>query len=169
MIIASRPRSCPTVWLLFYFFEIVVETAFITSRAAKSRSSTYCHSIVIAVSCASIFVITTMPFRAVALPPEDVSAVGSTPSDKHRSPEDNLKLWQFLTVSWMAPLISMGNKRTLNEEDIWTLAYQFQHARLHEQFRRLKGSVVWRLIKANGVDFFVITITGLLGLVCGLY
>ena len=62
-----------------------------------------------------------------------------------------------MTVSWMSPLINLGRKRQLNEEDVWSLGYEFQHKRLHEQFRELKGSVVKRLLKANGLDLILLS------------
>ncbi|KAJ5174294.1 uncharacterized protein N7482_000171 [Penicillium canariense] len=87
----------------------------------------------------------------------DISAVGQPPCSDFRSPEDNLRLWQFLTVSWMAPLISLGRKRQLNEQDVWQLGFEFQHSRLHEKFRRIRGSVLRRVLKANGLDVLIIS------------
>jgi ABC-type multidrug transport system fused ATPase/permease subunit len=68
----------------------------------------------------------------------------------------------------MAPLISIGRNRTLQEEDVWFLGYQFQHKRLHEKFRRLRGSVISRLLQANGIDIFILTITATLEVFCEL-
>jgi hypothetical protein len=144
-----------------------VETSFITSGVAQGKLSIFSHGIVVVVSCASIIAIIAMPFTPFTLSSEQVSVVGSIPSHRHRSPEDNLTLWQFLTVSWLAPMLATGTKRTLNEEDIWTLAYQFQHARLHEQFRKLKGCVLWRILRANNIDLFTVSLLGILRLIGG--
>jgi ABC-type multidrug transport system fused ATPase/permease subunit len=91
-----------------------------------------------------------------------VSAVGSPPSSSERSPEDNLSLWQWMTVSWMAPLISLARKARLDDKDVWYLPLQFQHDRLHLRFREVTGSVIARLFKANGVDLIIIACLGLL-------
>lgn len=67
-----------------------------------------------------------------------------------------------MTVSWMSPLIKIGFARQLNEEDVWSLGFQFQHKTLHENFRLLKGSVVRRLLVANGLDLIIISALAIL-------
>jgi ABC-type multidrug transport system fused ATPase/permease subunit len=62
----------------------------------------------------------------------------------------------------MAPIISIGTRRQLNDEDVWFLPFEFQHTRLHLLFREIKGSVVGRLVKANGVDLWITTGLGVL-------
>ena len=60
--------------------------------------------------------------------------------------------WQYMTVSWMEPLIQKGVTRQMHDEDVWDLGWEFQHARLHEAFRKLQGSVTRRIFVANGMD-----------------
>jgi hypothetical protein len=60
-----------------------------------------------------------------------------------------------MSFSWMTPMISTGYKRQLNETDVWKLAYEFQHRHLHDTFRQLKGSVIRRLLRANGIDLCI--------------
>lgn len=96
------------------------------------------------------------------MPTTDISKPSSSPTSELRSPEDNLTLWQFLSVSWMSPLITLGAKRQLHDEDVWFLPYDFQHNRLHILFRELKGSVVKRLLLANGLDLIITTTLAIL-------
>ncbi|KAF9636010.1 putative ABC transporter protein [Lasiodiplodia theobromae] len=96
------------------------------------------------------------------MPTTDISKPSSSPTSELRSPEDNLTLWQFLSVSWMSPLIALGAKRQLHDEDVWFLPYDFQHNRLHILFRELKGSVVKRLLLANGLDLIITTTLAIL-------
>ncbi|KAI9666756.1 MAG: hypothetical protein M1831_001531 [Alyxoria varia] len=103
-----------------------------------------------------------MPMRDPDLPKDDISPPFELATSALRSPEDNVSLWQFMTVSWMSPLISVGYKRQLNDEDVWKLSYQFQHSRLLENFREVQGSVVKRLMKANGLDLTIQTILGII-------
>ena len=103
-----------------------------------------------------------MPLRDPSLPLDDICPVHDTPASSYRSPEDNLTLWQFMTVSWMAPMISVGSKRQMHDDDVWFLAYVFQHKRLHESFRQLQGSVTRRLLSANGIDIAITTFLGIL-------
>ncbi|KAK6401580.1 hypothetical protein LTR95_019171, partial [Oleoguttula sp. CCFEE 5521] len=72
-----------------------------------------------------------------------------------------MTLWQFMSVSWMTPLISTGSKRQLEDADVWQLGFEFQHRRLHDQFRRLRGTVMQRLLQANGIDLVIITLLGI--------
>ncbi|KAK5122993.1 hypothetical protein LTR85_003559 [Meristemomyces frigidus] len=106
-----------------------------------------------------------MPLRDPNWPTKEISKPFSEPTSSLRSPEDNLTLWQFMTVSWMTPLIRTGIKRQLHDEDVWQLAHEFQHQRLHKNFRQLKGTVIRRLIKANAIDLVILTVLGLLELV----
>lgn len=110
-----------------------------------------------------------MPIRDPSLPKEGIGRVGETSSDNLRSPEDDLNLWQFLTVSWMSPLISVGRKRRINEDDVWLLGFEFQHRRLHEKFRHLRGSVLRRLLRANGIDIFILSTISLLQMAASEY
>lgn len=121
----------------------------------------------IGIAAAACLIILLMPLREPSLACVKISPVGQLPSSDFRSPEDNLRLWQFLTVSWMAPLISTGRKRQLNEEDVWTLGFEFQHRRLHQKFRQLRGSVLARVFRANGLDVFLICAVAIMQMFCG--
>lgn len=125
-----------------------------------------CHSISGSLALVSILIILVMPFRYPSGTDPDISLVGSAPNDKVRSPEDDLKLWQFLTVYWMFPLILKGKSRKLNEEDVWLLGFQFQHRRLFDAFQMLKGSVMAKLIWANSIDILIISTLTLIDMTC---
>ncbi len=109
-----------------------------------------------------------MPMRDPDLPNDQISPAFNVPDPLHRSPEDNLSLWQFMTVSWMGPLISLGAKRQLHDQDIWMLGYEFQHRRLHNTFRELQGSVLRRVFVANRIDLVIISLLGLLELLASM-
>lgn len=64
----------------------------------------------------------------------------------------------------MKPLIDLGNARQLNDEDVWALSYEFQHRILHDRFRELKGSVLRRLVEANGLDLVIISVLSIIEL-----
>lgn len=100
--------------------------------------------------------------RDARKPTDEISKPFAEPTSTLRSPEDNITLWQWMSVSWMAGLISIGAKRQLHDTDVWLLPYEFQHARLHTLFRELTGTVLVRLLKANGLDLVVVTFLGLL-------
>jgi hypothetical protein len=103
-----------------------------------------------------------MPMRDPNLESTGISKAGTHPNHFLRSPEDDINLWQWMSVSWMGPLISMGSKKKLDDKDVWFLPYEFQHTRLHILFRDLQGSVLIRLLKANGLDLIITTFLGIL-------
>jgi len=110
-----------------------------------------------------VLIILNMPFRDPKNPNIKISPAFGKPAAELRSPEENITLWQFMSVSWMAPLISLGKSRQL--KDVWSLSYEFQHRTLHNQFRELRGTVIMRLLEANGLDLFIISILSIIELV----
>ncbi len=131
------------------------------SLLANARSALHAQdipaSLELLIALAAVVVILCMPLRHPSLSKDQISPPFGHPTSQLRSPEDNLTLWQFMTVSWMTPLISLGSASELNDEDVWSLAFEFQHSILHDSFRELKGSVVRRLITANGLDLVIIS------------
>jgi hypothetical protein len=107
-----------------------------------------------------MIMILNMPLRDPYLPRKDISPVFGKPTVDLRTPEDNLTPWQYMSVSWMEPLIKKGVTRQMDDEDIWDLGWEFKHARLHEAFRALPGSVTRRVFVANGMDLVRTTAMG---------
>jgi hypothetical protein len=112
-----------------------------------------------------VIVILNMPLRDPKLPNDDISPPFSEPTATLRSPEDNLTIWQYMSVSWMAPLIKRGIAGKIDDENVWDLGYEFKHERLHNSFRALKGSVTRRILIANGADLVRTTTLSLIQLV----
>jgi hypothetical protein len=154
--------------LAYYVLVFAVELSLVTHPDTCPKFKIVARYIAASAAAAACATILLMPFREPSLSSIDISAVGQQPSNDFRTPEDNLRLWQFLTVSWMAPLISTGRKRQLHEQDVWLLGFDFQHSRLHEKFRRLRGSVLSRLLRANGIDVFIISTISLVQMICGM-
>lgn len=102
--------------------------------------------------------ILNMPLRDPALSSKEISPVFGTPTVELRTPEDNLTPWQYMSVAWMAPLIQKGVTKDMEDKDVWDLGYEFKHARLHNTFRKLTGSVTRRIFVANGLDLLYTTV-----------
>lgn len=168
-ILINRPSSCPASLVAYYISVLVIEGSSIDTWAMPPSLENSTHHVAILAVFASILVILSMPMRPSSLSSESISKAGSIPSHDERSPEDNLRLWQFLSVSWIAPLITIGNKQQVEESNVWLLGYQFQHRRLHEAFRVLRGTVTRRLLQANGTDVSILTLTAFIQLFCGGY
>ncbi|KAJ5138317.1 uncharacterized protein N7515_003165 [Penicillium bovifimosum] len=166
LVAVTRPRRCSILMLSYYFLAFVIELSLTRHPDVSPQFKIVARYVAAAAAAAACTTILLMPFREPAMPSIDISAVGQQPSNDFRTPEDNLRLWQFLTVSWMAPLISTGRKRQLHEGDVWLLGFDFQHSRLHDKFRRLRGSVLSRLVRANGIDVFIISAISIIQLIC---
>jgi len=155
--IVGAPRNTPKTLLALYTATLVC--SLVTLSASLFMSQEGIHILRLAspaVAMAAILAILAMPMRDPRLDTAGIAGTEGFPTSELRSPEDNLSLWQFMTVSWLAPLISRGYKRQLDDENVWLLPYEFQHKQLHMLFRELGGPVWVRLALANGLDLFII-------------
>lgn len=159
-----RPRSTPKGLFVLYGTTLLAEAIILVDGDLKIIQAQILAAATILLALGSVAVILAMPMRDPALSKVGISPAFSPPTAELRSPEDDLTLWQYMTVSWMSPLILLGNKRQLNDHDVWDLGYEFQHKMLHDQFRELPGSVLNRLLTANGIDLALISLLSLVEL-----
>ena len=162
LLIVDRPNSAPLGVLVIVVSIAAVHLTTRLNDASNLRISDLSSILAIFVSLGAVTVILCMPLGIPVLPTDQLSRPFTPPTHKVRSPEDRLTPWQFMSVSWISPLISVGSTRQLEDEDVWSLSYEFQHKGLHERFRELKGSFVKRLLKANGIDLLILTSLGLI-------
>jgi hypothetical protein len=163
----ARPRRCPASLTAFYGSVLLSEVASIKSWATHRNLEQATHHAGSILCIVSVLVLLFMPLREASPHAGPISTVGSVPKELDRSPEDKLRLWQFLTVSWVRPLLTVGKERQMENTDIWTLPYEFQNTRTAEAFRQLKGRVWKRVLVANGVDCCILIITSFITLACG--
>ncbi|KAM7183031.1 ATPase-like protein [Naviculisporaceae sp. PSN 640] len=161
IIVLDRPRTLPgavlTINMALLLTELAIFTVVPGTLGGGGWPAVYALVGGLALPMSSLVVLLNMPMRDPLLNSDDIGKPFATPSYNVRSPEDIITLWQWLTVSWMAPLMSIGYKRQLHDQDVWKLAYEFQHDRLHNLFRHVTGSVLVRLFKANGFDLIIAT------------
>jgi hypothetical protein len=170
IIALNRPRYCPSSLLAFYFPALVAELSASKSWNTQPSRESITNHIPTALCAFSIAVILYMPLRPISPSSGPISGVRTTPKNTERSPEDSLRLWQFLTVSWIWPLLVIGKERQMQNEDIWLLGYDFQTRRLANAFREIRGSTVLkRLLKANGIDCCVLILIAFIQLFCGMF
>ncbi|KAL0941722.1 ABC bile acid [Colletotrichum truncatum] len=155
----DRPSKTPKTLLCLYvtiFVCGIISTAFSYKLYGTISAFTLADPIL---SLAALIGIVAMPMRDPRL--GDSGIAHSDPTYELRSPEDNLTLWQFMTVSWMGSLIARGSEKQLHDEDVWQLPFDFQHDRLHTLFRDLRGSMMTKLISANGLDLIIQSFLGI--------
>ncbi|KAK8178161.1 ABC transporter [Phyllosticta citrichinensis] len=162
----DRPRSTPKLLMALFFATLGCNVAQILWSDWQALDPFLIAQA--GVNLLAVVIILVMPMRNPTLESSGISQPFKELTSDLRSPEDNLTLWQFMTVSWMSPLISRGYKRQLHDADVWNLPFDFQHTRLHLLFRDLQGSVVRRLLKANGLDLITTSILGFVELVANL-
>jgi len=169
LLAVCRPTTTPKASLVLLSSIIASQMVLLVDGADQWSFADAPAAISILSALGAVVIILIMPLRDPSIPSEEISPAFSPPTYALRSPEDNLTLWQFMTVSWMAPLISLGNERQLSDDDVWSLSYEFRHRVLHDSFRELKGSVISRLLQANGLDLFIVSALGILELVASAY
>ncbi|KAF2674287.1 P-loop containing nucleoside triphosphate hydrolase protein [Microthyrium microscopicum] len=86
-----------------------------------------------------------------------------------RSPEDVLRLYQWLTYSWVWPLLRIGQTRQLQKSDLWDLPYAIQTRHLAESIQKIHRSTTFRrILKANLSDCYILLPVYIGALVCEL-
>lgn len=160
LVAVERPRTAPYGVLIIIVSLLITHVILLIGSHSVLRSQGLYSSVDVVVALAAIATILNMPMRTPGFSYDEVAPVSAPPTSRLRSPEDRLSLFQFMTVSWMNPLISLGKGKKLEDEDVWRLSFEFQHQTLHDNFRELKGTVVRRLLAANGLDLIITTFLG---------
>jgi ABC-type multidrug transport system fused ATPase/permease subunit len=164
LVAIHRPATPPISLLILYSSIVTSQLILFTHNRCDLLSKDTPIVLGMLTAMSAIGIILCMPMRNPQLPKDEISPVFQPPTSRLRSPEDNLTLLQFMTVSWMSPLISVGAARTMQDEDVWSLSYEFQHRLLHDRFRGLSGSVLKRLLEANALDLVLISLLALVEL-----
>ncbi|KAI1300289.1 ABC transporter [Xylaria venustula] len=159
--IVDRPKRTPKTLLALYATSSVCSLIALGTELNESHQVHILRAVALGIELLLLLIILLMPMRDPALDNTGIAGTADPPTSQLRSPEDNLNLLQFMTVSWLSPLISKGYQRQLNDEDVWFLPYEFQHKQLHILFRELSGPVWVRLALANGLDLFIISALGI--------
>ena len=167
LLVIQKPRTTPISSLIILCSSVLCQSVVMANHSQWSKADMGLDITALILSILAVGIILLMPLRDPSLPHASISKPFTEATASLRSPEDNLNLWQFMTVSWMTPLIQTGFKRQLDDADVWQLGYEFQHKGLHANFRRLRGTVMQRLLTANGIDLVIITFLGILETILG--
>ncbi|KAI5367131.1 putative AAA+ ATPase domain, ABC transporter type 1, transmembrane domain-containing protein [Septoria linicola] len=155
-----RPKKVPYAVLTILITNLISLSIMLEIAVSNDIGSEPLLSAEVGTNVIALITLFIMPFRDPILPSQDISKPATAPTAALRSPEEALSIWQFLTVRWLIPMLDVGGKRQMEYEDVWSLPQQFQHARLHENFRVLKGTVIKRLLIANGIDLVIVSVLG---------
>ncbi|KAF7337494.1 P-loop containing nucleoside triphosphate hydrolase protein [Mycena sanguinolenta] len=111
----------------------------------------------------------TMPLQTVEST-TNIAGSKDKPSMTSSMPEDKVTLWEWSTFSFVEPLFALSNKRTLNDEDVWTLSPYFKHKNLFNkclEYRAKypKHSLIRFLLVSNSLDLIIDIVLELWGIV----
>ncbi|KAK3294513.1 uncharacterized protein B0H64DRAFT_189203, partial [Chaetomium fimeti] len=165
ILLVERPRTVPGAVFVIntvLFFVVTAILALMPDALSGGWPRVLSWVSGVALPLASIALMLNMPLRDPLLDSTGIGKPFAEPTATLRSPEDIITLWQWMSVSWMGPLIKIGYKRQLEDEDVWFLPYEWHHSRVHVLFRELTGTVFVRLVKANGIDLLITTFLGVL-------
>ncbi|KAJ4169761.1 hypothetical protein NW754_005909 [Fusarium falciforme] len=162
MLITLFDRPTKTPRLLFVQYLLMMSATLVICAAHyinfKTINLNVFQSLRFILTLVAILIIGNMPLRNQSWGASDIGSSKRDPTNLLRSPEDNLTLFQFWTVTWVYPLAKICRKREISVEDVWQLPHDFQHFRLYMAFRELKGKLLPCLIEANGLDLFISTL-----------
>ncbi|KAH7104662.1 multidrug resistance-associated ABC transporter [Auriculariales sp. MPI-PUGE-AT-0066] len=73
------------------------------------------------------------------------------------SPEDYCTLWQWISFTWVSPLIARGTNTTLNEVDVWEMSPTMQSEPVFIAFQKVNpnASLLRRLWDTNSMDMSI--------------
>lgn len=168
LLATDRSNTAPVLALILSCILLVVQLVLLVETPLVFQWNQLPLAVTLFVNVSMIMIIVGMPLRDPRRPRDDISSAFEIPTSSKRSPEDALTLWQFMSVSWLSPLISLGKAKQLVDEDVWGLGYEFRHRQLHDKFRELPGSVLRRLLRANGLDLLIITFLSLVEMIASM-
>ncbi|KAF8144221.1 ABC transporter type 1, transmembrane domain-containing protein, partial [Mycena galopus ATCC 62051] len=105
----------------------------------------------IASTLAVLLAVLSMPLN-VPSSRTNVSQIGITVS-----PEDYTPLWQWISFSWIYPLIKKGTHKTLQDKDVFELSPNIQSRPVFIKFNRLQmPTLLQKLWVANSLDLMFV-------------
>ncbi|TFK77428.1 P-loop containing nucleoside triphosphate hydrolase protein [Pluteus cervinus] len=98
----------------------------------------------------------TLPIQHVR-PAKYVAKPQDTPSNALSMPEDDVTFWSWCTFDFVEPLLHVATRRTINEDDVWSLSPFFRHENLFKKCLRYRTkypnhSLLWFLLVSNSFD-----------------
>ncbi|KAF8836435.1 P-loop containing nucleoside triphosphate hydrolase protein [Paxillus ammoniavirescens] len=100
--------------------------------------------------CFELALVSTMPMELPS------SRVNKEDIYVKYSPEDYVTIFEWVTFSWVYPLIKRGTRMNMNEDDVWNLSPTTQSRPVFAKFSTTRGSTLLRrLFWANSLDLIL--------------
>uniref|UniRef100_A0A8H7XJS6 Multidrug resistance-associated ABC transporter n=1 Tax=Psilocybe cubensis TaxID=181762 RepID=A0A8H7XJS6_PSICU len=151
----SAPYDVVVIYLLFFVGAIVDIGGIIYDYAVllsplPSQLSLLLRSVNLLAIVSSLIIIFNIPSElpSAKVDPQEIGHTLTT--------EDYATLWQWVSFSWIYPLIRSGRYATLHEKDVWNISPTMQSRPLFAKFSALRQTSLFRRIwAANSLDIII--------------
>jgi ABC transporter transmembrane region len=90
--------------------------------------------------------------QALHIPPKEYESMVDNYKSSPTSPEDYTTFFSAVTYRWMEPIQQLATKRALRPADVWKLRSTNDTGLLYSKYRRLKGSLLSRILRLSAHD-----------------
>lgn len=152
--------------MLFYWLLLIIAYA-VKLRSLVSQQL-YANNLAYFVAYTVGFALSIVEFLVEWLWPKKISAYEALVDDEEdECPVETATIFSRLTFSWMTPLMRLGYKQYLTEEDLWglspsdktsTTGQSFEEAWQHQRKRRERPNLWLVLFRAYGGPYALATI-----------
>ncbi|THV07466.1 P-loop containing nucleoside triphosphate hydrolase protein [Dendrothele bispora CBS 962.96] len=155
--ILKPPKTPPYLLILFACVHIVL--ALLDVVFQLRNAPVVFDVVVILAALVFLWVSGTLPLQSTP-PGVNVAKPTDVPSTYLTSPEDGVDLWQWLTFSFIEPILNLAQKRTLNDEDVWKLPPFFAHKNIFKKCLDYRAqhpthSLLRFLLVSNSLDLIL--------------
>ncbi|KIK70611.1 hypothetical protein GYMLUDRAFT_89627 [Collybiopsis luxurians FD-317 M1] len=156
-IVIKSPSTAP--YSLILFASLYAFISFFNLMFDSSKSYTWMHVIDLVIPLIFVWLAGTFPLQDIP-PGERIASKDDVPSVTLTCPEDNVTLWTWLTFTFVEPIFSIANERTLNDTDVWSLSPYFKHKNIflkHLEYREKHPthSLLRFLLVSNSLDLIL--------------
>ncbi|KAF9469837.1 P-loop containing nucleoside triphosphate hydrolase protein [Collybia nuda] len=156
------PTSPPYIYIFFASYHVLVSTLEFGIDALDSRvgvnllllDTTRMIIPIIFIWVGGMFPLQPVRFATNIARPDDVPSVALS------CPEDDVTLWSWSTFSFVEPIFCLSQRRTLNDEDVWSLSPFFRHDNIFNKCLEYRDahpthSLLRFLLVSNSLDLIL--------------
>ncbi|CAO1622047.1 unnamed protein product [Parajaminaea phylloscopi] len=146
--ISSRHATPAYDLLAVFILQLLTNVVRIYQLWGRSDAPLLAHAGSVSLCIVALATIVSLPLTTE--PPSDGDAA-----------EDRCTLWQWMTFSWLSPLIAVAVTRPLEKADVWAISRSCRSSLLLRKFKQVPGlTLPRRILRANNHDILLdITLT----------
>ncbi|KAK0208709.1 P-loop containing nucleoside triphosphate hydrolase protein [Desarmillaria ectypa] len=167
------PATPPYLSILFAFLQAFTSLTRLSVEIMKVYDGrvVMLNSSCLIIASLFVYIAGTLPVQRVR-PALNIAQCKDMPSISLSMPEDDVTLWSWFTFSFIEPLFSLANARTLNESDVWSISPYFRHKNLFNKYLEYNKqypshSLIRFLLVSNSLDLILDVVLELWSVVVG--